>query len=852
MKQPVDDAMRWHSFPQQDSGECGSLWGRWAHRVAIAIGVVGFGAMVVGSAPMVGDAAAQSQETPAQRCARQTAEYNQAQEALWRASHPGQQLDGQPWPPYVCADVPSPSVPVSPGGGSGATPGTGQVPGRTHRWDGFGGDQGQYADDMRLGDLGSPHTGLADRMDNRRQSSGAEAAPESARSNVPSRVPRWVSVDDGRGSVRSVRVVDDVRGPMVVDDRGVATGEVVVDDPVLGNRVVSGGAGVAGQQLAGPRRDDAPAASPTERTQPRPSDGMDPSLLSGGEDDEPGIGDAGRGPVAPLGAAGVLAGMAGALVRGRRGREGRGGREVPRVSVQYPWGTQQTLFMLTSPESDRVQRFALDVPEGGRAYVRDDGGVDVVDADGRVVRQVDRPWAFDAAGRPVATHYEVDPDSGDLVQVVEPSDDAVYPIVADPSKNETRTNPVTGQEAIRTDDGQWLVPHERQDGSGRTDWTIQDDEGLHQQSVAGMEWDEDGNPQNIRTIDNSQVDLPQQDRMDWANRTGTNQGDNIDNSLINNDDGTFSDPTQGTTVPGYYNEQTDQRTFDNPDGTSVTEHHRGDGTQNWTRDDPNGQTQEAVSQLDWQDNGSPTNVEQIDNSQTQLPPQDGADDRAWGNATQTQTPVDGQFQDDQGRWHDGARHADGYDTPVYRQTDGTLIGGTANDQGGTDWVATNTQGQQATIRELEWNDNGDPVVRRQDDFAEPDKPNPGYWERVRNNLPLTGASTIQAGMIDTTREGFATQGFTQELPERGRLGIAARAARFGVYGAGAGAALGTAADISGGMDREEAVATNTAGAVAGLVIGAGVTAFAGPLLGFAAGNAASALVTPALQMWWED
>lgn len=415
--------------------------------------------MVVGSAPMVGDAAAQSQETPAQRCARQTAEYNQAQEALWRASHPGQQLVGQPWPPYVCADVPSPSVPVSPGGGSGATPGTGQVPGRTHRWDGFGGDQGQYADDMRLGDLGSPHTGLADRMDNRGQSSGAEAAPESARSNVPSRVPRWVSVDDGRGSVRSVRVVDGESGPMVVDDRGVATGEVVVDDPIVGNRVVSGGAGVAGQQLAGPRRDDAPAASPTERTQPRPSDGMDPSLPAGGvddspsgEDDEPGIGDAGRGPVAPLGAAGVLAGMAAALVRGRRGRGGPGGREAPRVSVRYPWGTEQTVFMLTSPESDRVQRFALDVPEGGRAYVRDDGGVDVVDADGRVVRQVDRPWAFDAAGRPVATHYEVDPDSGDLVQVVEPSDDAVYPIVADP-----KTSEIPGQRFMTQSQGDTVL-----------------------------------------------------------------------------------------------------------------------------------------------------------------------------------------------------------------------------------------------------------------------------------------------------------------------------------------------------------------------------------------------------------
>ncbi|MEJ9078430.1 hypothetical protein WKY82_08410 [Gordonia malaquae] len=55
----------------------------------------------------------------------------------------------------------------------------------------------------------------------------------------------------------------------------------------------------------------------------------------------------------------------------------------------------------------------------------------MLDADGKVVKQIGRPWAFDAAGRPQKTWYEVD-ENGNLVQVVEPADNALYPILADP------------------------------------------------------------------------------------------------------------------------------------------------------------------------------------------------------------------------------------------------------------------------------------------------------------------------------------------------------------------------------------------------------------------------------------
>ncbi|MFT4087068.1 MAG: hypothetical protein QM658_07905 [Gordonia sp. (in: high G+C Gram-positive bacteria)] len=75
----------------------------------------------------------------------------------------------------------------------------------------------------------------------------------------------------------------------------------------------------------------------------------------------------------------------------------------------------------------------MDVPPGGHTEINDDGSATVYDRDGNTVRQVARPWAFDSAGRPQKTWYEVD-DDGDLVQHVEPAENALYPILADPTE----------------------------------------------------------------------------------------------------------------------------------------------------------------------------------------------------------------------------------------------------------------------------------------------------------------------------------------------------------------------------------------------------------------------------------
>ncbi|MCF8572146.1 hypothetical protein L5G32_17950 [Gordonia sp. HY002] len=81
--------------------------------------------------------------------------------------------------------------------------------------------------------------------------------------------------------------------------------------------------------------------------------------------------------------------------------------------------------------SPTTYRFAMNVPPGGHTKVNPDGSAIIYDKDGNAIRQVARPWAFDAAGRPQKTWYTVD-ENGDLIQHLEPADNAIFPILADP------------------------------------------------------------------------------------------------------------------------------------------------------------------------------------------------------------------------------------------------------------------------------------------------------------------------------------------------------------------------------------------------------------------------------------
>ncbi|QTI67276.1 hypothetical protein [Gordonia polyisoprenivorans] len=89
-------------------------------------------------------------------------------------------------------------------------------------------------------------------------------------------------------------------------------------------------------------------------------------------------------------------------------------------------------MLINDPTSPKSYVFHEDVPPGGHIGVNPDGSATIYDATGKPVSQIAKPWAYDALGRPQKTWYTVD-ENGNLVQHVQPSPDAVYPIVADPT-----------------------------------------------------------------------------------------------------------------------------------------------------------------------------------------------------------------------------------------------------------------------------------------------------------------------------------------------------------------------------------------------------------------------------------
>jgi hypothetical protein len=97
------------------------------------------------------------------------------------------------------------------------------------------------------------------------------------------------------------------------------------------------------------------------------------------------------------------------------------------------------LSVLESPTADHSVNYTLNLPEGIVPKLRDDGGVylaalassRVVDGPTVYIAELEPPWAVDANGQAVPTHYVIQGNT--LTQVISPGADAAYPITADPS-----------------------------------------------------------------------------------------------------------------------------------------------------------------------------------------------------------------------------------------------------------------------------------------------------------------------------------------------------------------------------------------------------------------------------------
>jgi hypothetical protein len=86
--------------------------------------------------------------------------------------------------------------------------------------------------------------------------------------------------------------------------------------------------------------------------------------------------------------------------------------------------------VLSGPEAPGEFAYPVDLPDGGTITADEGGGVVVLDADGGLVGGFAPPWAKDAAGNDIPTHFEIQGTS--VVQVVEHSSGTQYPVVADP------------------------------------------------------------------------------------------------------------------------------------------------------------------------------------------------------------------------------------------------------------------------------------------------------------------------------------------------------------------------------------------------------------------------------------
>jgi hypothetical protein len=92
-------------------------------------------------------------------------------------------------------------------------------------------------------------------------------------------------------------------------------------------------------------------------------------------------------------------------------------------------GSLQIASVLGADSSPSRLRYEL-TSHGGRLVAAADGSVQLVDS-GVVIAELGNPWARDADGRPVPTHYVVAGDS--VVQVIDHKGSGfAYPIVADP------------------------------------------------------------------------------------------------------------------------------------------------------------------------------------------------------------------------------------------------------------------------------------------------------------------------------------------------------------------------------------------------------------------------------------
>lgn len=103
-----------------------------------------------------------------------------------------------------------------------------------------------------------------------------------------------------------------------------------------------------------------------------------------------------------------------------------GSTSVPVVTKD---GSVQINTVIATPSAPTRYSYDLTIPDGGQIVAADEAYF-IVNADGESAAFIEAPWAKDANGASVPTHYELDGTT--LTQVVDFSTTTAFPVVADP------------------------------------------------------------------------------------------------------------------------------------------------------------------------------------------------------------------------------------------------------------------------------------------------------------------------------------------------------------------------------------------------------------------------------------
>lgn len=128
----------------------------------------------------------------------------------------------------------------------------------------------------------------------------------------------------------------------------------------------------------------------------------------------------------------ALAVPAGAITNIAEGTIVKGEGQSDIVFQNVGGGSYRASIHINSPSDP--ERYEFNVKGASRLLKQFDGSVQAFNDEGELVTEIETPWAKDANGKDVPTHYEIDGDRLTLIQVIEHRVGGyVYAIVADPS-----------------------------------------------------------------------------------------------------------------------------------------------------------------------------------------------------------------------------------------------------------------------------------------------------------------------------------------------------------------------------------------------------------------------------------